>query len=78
MIFCNAARAASFPRHQAENHTVYTDNKEWKIVKMPAARNQLYYSCCNESYPEVTFTFYLQRRSPAYYSLIILPCLGSA
>lgn len=63
---------------KAEKHNVYTDNKEWSILDMPARKKNLFYSCCNESYPEVTFTFHLQRMSPAYSALIIVPCLGKS
>ena len=35
------------------------------------------YDCCDESYPDMTFTFQLQRSSPAYRALMVLPCLGT-
>ncbi len=54
---------------------MYTDNKEWAILDMPAVKRDLFYSCCNESYPEVTFTFNLERKSPAYSALVVAPCL---
>lgn len=60
----------------AEKHNFYTDNKEWVIVSMLAKKRNLFYDCCEESYPEVTFDFQMQRKSPAYSALIVMPCLG--
>ena len=34
------------------------------------------YDCCDEQYPDITFIFQLQRSSPAYRALMVLPCLG--
>ena len=56
---------------------VYTENREWKIKgKLGAVKRNRKYSCCEEFYPDVTFNFNLQRDSPAYRSIIVLPCLG--
>ena len=57
---------------------VYTKNREWKIIDKPTAkRNVAYYQCCAEPYPDIEFTFKLQRDSPAYRAIIVLPCLGN-
>ena len=58
-----------------EDHTFYTNNREWDLKSHDAKTKVVSYECCNESYPDVTFTFVLQRNSPAYKSVIILPCL---
>ena len=58
-----------------ENIQFYTDNREWDILKSEAEAKSVTYKCCNESYPDVTFTFVLQRVSPTYRSVIVLPCL---
>jgi hypothetical protein len=62
---------------EAEMLNMYTENREWKIKggKLQAVKRDMKYSCCQEHYPDVTFTFNLQRDSPAYRSLIVLPCL---
>ena len=36
----------------------------------------MYYACCKEPYPDVSFKFRIQRDSPAYRAIIVLPCLG--
>lgn len=60
---------------KTENLNFYTDNKEWFLVDTMVTRNRVQYECCPEPYPDVTFAFKLQRRSPMYRCAIILPCL---
>ena len=46
---------------------MYTDNLEWKIISdITAEKRVTYYQCCEEPYPDITFTFHLQRDSPAH------------
>ena len=55
---------------------MYTDNREWKIIEqIRAEHKKTYYQCCDEPYPDVTFSFKLQRDSPGYRAIIVLPCL---
>lgn len=58
-----------------ERMNFYTHNKEWEILTTFASKNDALYDCCPEFYPDVTFQFFLQRRSPLYRCAIILPCL---
>merc|ERR1711935_948037 len=59
-----------------EKLNLYTDNREWKIIReITAEKRSTYYQCCPEPYPDVTFTFTLKRDSPAYRAIIVLPCL---
>ena len=44
-------------------------------MKTDAVAKSVSYECCNETYPDVTFEFVLQRKSPTYKSVIVLPCL---
>ena len=60
---------------KVENIEFYTNNREWDVVTHTAEAKTVSYACCNESYPDVTFKFVLQRNSPSYRSVIILPCL---
>ena len=56
-----------------EKLNLYTDNREWKIIhEIKAEKKETYYACCPEPYPDVTFTFILQRDSPGkdYYQLL--------
>jgi len=58
-----------------ERLNFYTENKEWDVLSSYATRNTNKYASVPETYPDVTFTFILQRSSPAYRAAIILPCL---
>lgn len=61
---------------KVEQLNFYTDNREWKIVdQITAETKTMYYTCCDEGYPDVTFTFNLQRESQQYRAVIVLPCL---
>ena len=58
---------------------IYTDNREWKVLGSPTAEKfAVKYPCCPEKYEYIDFKFELQRDSPAYRSVIILPCLGNS
>ena len=54
----------------------YTKNREWQQLSSTVDVQSVKYDCCEESYPDMTFTFQLQRSSPAYRALMVLPCLG--
>jgi len=60
---------------EVESLNFYTRNKEWIVLTTQAERNEMKYACCEENYPDITFKFYLQRRSPFYRCGIIMPCL---
>uniref|UniRef100_A0A1A7YNM9 Neurotransmitter-gated ion-channel ligand-binding domain-containing protein n=1 Tax=Iconisemion striatum TaxID=60296 RepID=A0A1A7YNM9_9TELE len=51
--------------------STYISNGEWDLVGVPAKRNELYYECCKEPYPDVTFTVTMRRRT-LYYGLNLL------
>ena len=44
----------------------YVANGEWDLVEARVERNVVFYSCCQEPYPDVTYTFVLRRR-PLFY-----------
>ncbi|XP_060555514.1 neuronal acetylcholine receptor subunit alpha-10-like isoform X2 [Ruditapes philippinarum] len=53
----------------------YIDNAEWTVQTIPVERHVLYYNCCPEPYPDVTFYIVMKRR-PAFYLLtMIFPCI---
>ena len=59
-----------------EDLKLYTDNKEWQLVKSPeASKKNNTYPGFEQFYPDITFTFNLQRSSPSYRAGVILPCL---
>ena len=50
--------------------TNYVANGEWDLVEASVQRNVVFYSCCQEPYPDVTYHFTLRRR-PLFYGNII-------
>lgn len=54
----------------------YYISVEWDIMKVPAARNEKYYSCCEEPYPDIIFNITLRRKTLFYTVNLIIPCVG--
>ena len=52
----------------------YIPNSEWTLVKLHVVRNVVYYSCCAEPYPDVTYTIQIRRKPLFYVFNMILPC----
>ena len=53
----------------------YIPNSEWTLVKLHAERSVVYYSCCAEPYPDVTYVIQMRRKPLFYVFNMILPCL---
>ncbi|GAB6027786.1 Cholinergic receptor, nicotinic, alpha [Chamberlinius hualienensis] len=53
----------------------YVTNGEWDLIDMVVKRNVVFYSCCEEPYPDVTYTIILRRRPLFYAFNLILPCV---
>ncbi|XP_053405083.1 neuronal acetylcholine receptor subunit alpha-10-like [Mercenaria mercenaria] len=51
----------------------YIDNTEWTVSDFPIERHVLYYNCCPEPYPDVTFYVIMKRRSTFYILTMIFP-----
>lgn len=48
----------------------------WRcLLGVPAKRNELYYDCCKEPYPDVTFTVTMRRRTLYYGLNLLIPCV---
>lgn len=54
----------------------YYISVEWDIMKVPAVRNEKYYSCCEEPYPDIIFYITLRRKTLFYTVNLIIPCVG--
>ncbi|KAF4082892.1 hypothetical protein AMELA_G00133820 [Ameiurus melas] len=55
--------------------TDYTANGEWDLVAVPGHRNERFYDCCKEPYPDVTFTVVMRRRTLYYGLNLLIPCV---
>ena len=53
----------------------YIRSNEWALLEYPAVRNVQYYPCCDEPYPDLTFTLKLKRIAAFYNYILILPCV---
>ena len=50
----------------------YIPNSEWTLVRMHVDRNVVFYSCCAEPYPDITYTRRPGRR-PTPHAGFVLP-----
>ena len=53
----------------------YIEHNEWKVASFPIERHVLYYNCCPEPYPDVTFYLTLKRKAQFYVLTILFPCI---
>ncbi|XP_069482523.1 neuronal acetylcholine receptor subunit alpha-7-like isoform X1 [Ambystoma mexicanum] len=53
----------------------YISNGEWDLVGVPGKRNEQYYECCKEPYPDVTYTVTMRRRTLYYGLNLLIPCV---
>ena len=54
----------------------YYISTEWDVMNVPAIRNEKYYPCCEEPYPDIIFYLALRRKSLFYTVNVIIPCVG--
>ena len=53
--------------------SMFQSNGEWDMIKMPVKKHVVYYGCCPEPYPDLTFWLIIQRR-PLYYMFnLVMP-----
>ena len=55
--------------------SAYTDNGEWNLNAMNVKKNVVYYQCCKDPYPDITFTIIINRRPLFYVFNVIIPCM---
>lgn len=55
--------------------TNFVDNGEWTLIATKVQRNVIYYPCCPEPFPDVTFYIQLRRRVLYYFLNVIIPCI---
>ncbi|KAL3832327.1 hypothetical protein ACJMK2_023980, partial [Sinanodonta woodiana] len=53
----------------------YIPNSEWNLQRLYVQRNVVYYSCCEEPYPDITFYIHIRRRPLFYVFNMVLPCI---
>ncbi|KAF7227202.1 neuronal acetylcholine receptor subunit alpha-7 isoform X2 [Nothobranchius furzeri] len=55
--------------------TGYMPNGEWDLLEVPGDRHEVFYDCCAEPYPDVTFVVTLRRRTLFYALNLLIPCV---
>ncbi|CAL1611087.1 unnamed protein product [Knipowitschia caucasica] len=53
----------------------YMTNGEWDLIGVPGDRHEMFYDCCAEPYPDVTFVVTLRRRTLFYALNLLIPCV---
>ncbi|KAM3873072.1 neuronal acetylcholine receptor subunit alpha-7-like [Diretmus argenteus] len=53
----------------------FIPNGEWDLLEVPGGRNEVFYDCCAEPYPDVTFVVTLRRRTLYYALNLLIPCV---
>nr|XP_020462948.1 neuronal acetylcholine receptor subunit alpha-7-like isoform X2 [Monopterus albus] len=51
----------------------YMPNGEWDLLEVPGDRHEVFYDCCAEPYPDVTFVVTLRRRTLFYTLNLLIP-----
>ncbi|XP_061188673.1 neuronal acetylcholine receptor subunit alpha-10-like [Saccostrea echinata] len=55
--------------------TSFVDSVEWEVTSVPMTRKVLYYNCCPEPYPDVTFYLNMRRKPLFYLMNLVFPCV---
>lgn len=55
--------------------TNYVPNGEWDLVKATLVRNVVYYPCCPEPFPDITFILVIKRKALYFMINVIIPCI---
>uniref|UniRef100_A0A3B5B8A5 Neuronal acetylcholine receptor subunit alpha-7-like n=1 Tax=Stegastes partitus TaxID=144197 RepID=A0A3B5B8A5_9TELE len=53
----------------------YMPNGEWDLLEVPGGRHEVFYDCCAEPYPDITFVVTLRRRTLFYALNLLIPCV---
>ena len=49
---------------------------EWDLLEVPAKKNQKFYRCCSETYPDITFKVTMRRKTLFHTVNLIIPCVA--
>ncbi|CAF4051289.1 unnamed protein product [Rotaria sordida] len=49
-------------------------NSEWEIIRLHVKKNVVKYSCCEETFPDLTYTVQMRRRPLFYVFNMMFPC----
>ena len=66
---------AFFGDKPAADLSTFTLNGEWDLLSADATKNVVYYGCCPEPYPDLSFEIKIQRRTLFYVNNLVVPCV---
>ncbi|XP_062577046.1 acetylcholine receptor subunit alpha-like 2 [Saccostrea cucullata] len=52
----------------------FRNHNEWDVIDTVAVRHNIYYGCCTDPYPDITFHIHIRRKPLFYVITIIFPC----
>lgn len=61
---------------RAINMNDYYESFVWEVMEVPARRHEVYYPCCQEPFPDVTFKIKIRRKTLFYTVNLIIPCVA--
>ncbi|KAL5018978.1 hypothetical protein ScPMuIL_004700 [Solemya velum] len=53
----------------------YVRSNQWDLLAGPAIRNEIKYTCCPETFIDLTFSLVLRRKATFYNYILVLPCV---
>ncbi|CAJ0591854.1 unnamed protein product [Cylicocyclus nassatus] len=63
------------PAEKGVDVSEYLPNGEWALPLTTVSRNEKFYECCPEPYPDLTFYLHMRRRTLYYGFNLIMPCI---
>ena len=54
----------------------FYQSTEWDILEIPAKKNEKFYTCCSEPYPDITFNVTMRRKTLFHTVNLIIPCVA--
>lgn len=67
--------ALAIDRDLAAPHEIelQIENSEWKVVNISSQKHDKKYACCEENYPDITYSIQIERRSATYRAVVFTP-----
>jgi nicotinic acetylcholine receptor len=80
-VICNSSLIYIHPLNHIDvsyaiDLTDFYRSVEWDIMEVPAQRNVRKYTCCPQTYPDITFLITIRRKTLFYTVNLIIPCVG--
>ncbi|XP_061164478.1 neuronal acetylcholine receptor subunit alpha-7-like [Saccostrea echinata] len=64
-----------YPKTQSVDMEYYITHNEWEVTSAHVKRNTVFYKCCPEPFPDVTFYLKIRRKPFFYIVSVLFPCM---